>query len=218
MNHVRALVFLLCLVSFACSPFCSDDSISAHQEAFPELRGPYLGQEPPGLEPEIFAPGIVSTGLATRDIAITPDGGELYFSVTLGGRWRLRRARSRLWLEPPSNPAGYEKSLVTDGEVTLTIPGWRVRLTRNGDPSDRARWHFTAPATASLQLRTPRPGDTVTINGSEVSVSRLIARHVPRHLRAAWPVLCESARITWIPGVWQGPESGDLLVEVFTDG
>lgn len=139
-------------------------------------------------------------------------------SVTLGGRWRLRRARSRLWLEPPSNPAGYEKSLVTDGEVTLTIPGWRVRLTRNGDPSERARWHFTAPATASLQLRTPRSGDTVTIKGSEVSVSRLIARHAPRHLRAAWPVLCESARITWIPGVWQGPESGDLLVEVFTDG
>jgi len=139
-------------------------------------------------------------------------------SVTLGGRWRLRRARSRLWLEPPSDPEDYEITLGTEGEAALTIPGWRVRFTRNGDPSEQARWCFTAPATATLQLRTPRTGDTVTRDGSEVSVSRLIARRVPRHLRAAWPVLCESARITWIPGVWQGPEGGDLLVEVFTDG
>ena len=43
-------------------------------DAFPELRGDYLGQVPPGDEPEIFAPGILSTGLYTRDIAMTPEG------------------------------------------------------------------------------------------------------------------------------------------------
>jgi hypothetical protein len=73
---------------------------------FTELRGPYLGQEPPGLEPEIFAPGIVSTGLATRDIAITPDGGELYFSVTLGGRTMIMVTRQEdgVWTEPAVAP------------------------------------------------------------------------------------------------------------------
>jgi len=30
---------------------------------FPEVKGPYLGQKPPGLKPEIFAPGIISTDL-----------------------------------------------------------------------------------------------------------------------------------------------------------
>jgi len=30
---------------------------------FSEFRGPYLGQKPPGLIPEIFAPGIISTDL-----------------------------------------------------------------------------------------------------------------------------------------------------------
>lgn len=30
-------------------------------ESFPELKGPYLGQTPPGTTPEIFAPGIIST-------------------------------------------------------------------------------------------------------------------------------------------------------------
>lgn len=52
---------------------------------FPVLNGPYLGQVPPGDEPELFAPGIVSTGMYTRDIAITPDGNEIYFCVTLPG-------------------------------------------------------------------------------------------------------------------------------------
>jgi hypothetical protein len=29
--------------------------------AFPILKGPYLGQKPPGMIPEIFAPGFIST-------------------------------------------------------------------------------------------------------------------------------------------------------------
>jgi Tol biopolymer transport system component len=34
----------------------------AEKDDFPELKGPYLGQKPPGMTPEIFAPGIISTG------------------------------------------------------------------------------------------------------------------------------------------------------------
>ena len=48
------------------------------------LRGPYLGQEPPGGTPQLFAPGIVSTGMFTRDIAMTPSGDEIYFCVAVG--------------------------------------------------------------------------------------------------------------------------------------
>ncbi|MEE4219347.1 MAG: hypothetical protein V2I48_17175 [Xanthomonadales bacterium] len=42
--------------------------------------GPYLDQPPPGDEPALFAPGIVSDGLNNRDMAITPDGKEIYWS------------------------------------------------------------------------------------------------------------------------------------------
>jgi hypothetical protein len=28
---------------------------------FPLIKGPYLGQEPPGLEPQLFLPGLIST-------------------------------------------------------------------------------------------------------------------------------------------------------------
>lgn len=64
------------------SPAVTDDTDSA---AGRTMRGPYLGQEPPGFEPKVFAPGIVSTGGAERDMAMMPDGSEMYFTSVLGG-------------------------------------------------------------------------------------------------------------------------------------
>ena len=50
-------------------------------EAIPGASGAYLGQSPPGDTPVLFAPGIVSTGMLDRDIAMMPDGSEIYFGV-----------------------------------------------------------------------------------------------------------------------------------------
>jgi hypothetical protein len=49
---------------------------------FPKLVGPYLGQEPPGAEPVLFAPGLVSTGAQELSLCASPDGRELYYFVT----------------------------------------------------------------------------------------------------------------------------------------
>jgi Tol biopolymer transport system component len=54
---------------------------SARQGDFPALRGPYLGQKPPGMTPEVFAPGIVSTEIGEFNAAFSPDGKEFYYSV-----------------------------------------------------------------------------------------------------------------------------------------
>lgn len=52
------------------------------QEPFPVLRGPYLGQQPPGMQPVLFAPGIISTDLHDDfSPAFTPDGRYLFFVV-----------------------------------------------------------------------------------------------------------------------------------------
>ena len=51
---------------------------------FPVLTGPYLGQKPPGLVPEMFAPGIVSTGNHEHSSPVfTPDLKEIYWSTVL---------------------------------------------------------------------------------------------------------------------------------------
>lgn len=52
------------------------------QDEFPVLTGPYLGQKPPGMTPEIFAPGIVSTGAWEYGTAFSHDGKELYFAIS----------------------------------------------------------------------------------------------------------------------------------------
>jgi len=69
------------------------------------LNGPYLGQNPPGVEPQIFAPGLVSTGLAERDFAMTPNGDELYYTSVLGAGFNfsailVTRLLDGVWTEP----------------------------------------------------------------------------------------------------------------------
>lgn len=47
-----------------------------------KLKGPYLGQTPPGLTPEIFAPGILSTEANEFNAAFTQSGDAVYFTQT----------------------------------------------------------------------------------------------------------------------------------------
>ncbi len=57
---------------------CTQDEVSD----FPELKGPYLGQKPPGNRAEIFAPGIISTGLHDdAGPAFNRDGTEIFFRI-----------------------------------------------------------------------------------------------------------------------------------------
>jgi len=56
------------------------------------LRGPYLGQKPPGSKPEVFAPGLLNSMDHEYSITFSPDGREIYFSRSTIGtmvcRWR----------------------------------------------------------------------------------------------------------------------------------
>jgi len=53
---------------------------NAQQNDFPNLTGPYLGQKPPGITPEMFAPGIISTDKNEFSITISPIGDEIFFT------------------------------------------------------------------------------------------------------------------------------------------
>ncbi|QPB81878.1 hypothetical protein CWC22_002200 [Pseudoalteromonas rubra] len=63
-------------------------SNSDAQHVFSDLRGPYLGQEPPGLTPKVFAPGIVSTPDWGDAVHFAPDKDVLYVS-----RWRMNNGQ-----------------------------------------------------------------------------------------------------------------------------
>ena len=44
------------------------------------LKNPYLGQKPPGMKPEIFAPDVISTSLNEHGCTFSSDGEEFYFT------------------------------------------------------------------------------------------------------------------------------------------
>jgi hypothetical protein len=78
----------------------------SRQDDFPILKGPYLGQKPPGLLPEVFAPGIVSTTeLNERDVSFSSDGKEFYFTQwPRDGNWNVMcmRQENGQWTVPHS--------------------------------------------------------------------------------------------------------------------
>ncbi len=51
---------------------------------FPLLEGPYMGQEPPGMIAEPFAPGIISTEGWELEGVFAPDMKEFYFTLDRG--------------------------------------------------------------------------------------------------------------------------------------
>jgi len=132
-------------------------------------------------------------------------------SVTMGGRWRLRAARSRIWAEPPVSPTGEARILEPGSRVTFGIPGWHARISTSTDRHPRARWWWRPPsAGAEISLRPAHSDDSLALTpGVTRRARKLLAEKLPRHLRSAWPVFCEDDRIRWIPGVWQHSAPGD---------
>lgn len=58
-------------------------------------RGDYLGMDKPDSAPLIFAPDIVSTEHEVRDMTISPDGNEIFYTV----QWRVRSVIVRIVCE-----------------------------------------------------------------------------------------------------------------------
>jgi len=56
-------------------------NIKAQEKDFLKLTGAYLDQKPPGMMPEIFAPGIISMGYFERSVVFSPSQDELFFQL-----------------------------------------------------------------------------------------------------------------------------------------
>ena len=97
---------------------------------FPELSGDYLGQEPPGLTPVLFAPGIISTGLNVRTIVFAPDGSELYFTPA-GKSYSVilwMRQVDGMWMQPEVAPFSGEYN---DQDPCFSPDGQRLFFASN---------------------------------------------------------------------------------------
>jgi hypothetical protein len=72
-------IYIPIILLFSILAFSSN---SYGQDEFQVLEGPYFGQKPPGLIPELFAPGIISiSGRHEMGVSFSPDLDEMYFAV-----------------------------------------------------------------------------------------------------------------------------------------
>ncbi len=119
-------------------------SPSGRARYFPVLTGPYLGQDPPGTEAELFARELIDTDLNTRDIALTPDGRTLYFSTNNHGHTYSTIYETRIvdgrWTKPRIAPFATDTSyrsgepfVAPDGEKMYFIS---TRPTASGFPEN----------------------------------------------------------------------------------
>lgn len=126
-------------------------------QTWPTLTGDYLGQEPPGLKPEVFAPGIVSLPEERELNAVySPNGRIFMFSRQIDGAFKMffsYRLDDGTWQEPRMAPPS--KTYPNHREVDMAfspdggwlyfisdrpLPGhsleryniWRSRVTRHG--------------------------------------------------------------------------------------
>ncbi|HSG27378.1 MAG TPA: hypothetical protein VLA34_02770 [Candidatus Krumholzibacterium sp.] len=116
-----------------------DDSIYLRDGSGGYITGDYLGQPLPGDEPELFAPGIVNTGMYTRDFTMTPDGNEIYFSLNVGNFNYTavlvsRRVRGR-WTRP--EVAGFSSDLALKVAEPFVAPdGKRLYFISDAVPEE----------------------------------------------------------------------------------
>lgn len=133
-NRNYKWINLLLLIAIFVLHSCTSEENNITRD-FSRLSGSYLGQDLPGDEPEIFAPGLISTEMYTRDVAITPDGSEIYFCVTALGYNLIFYTKEvdGVWTEPQPAPfisdfdrMYYEPHITSDGKRLLFLSNMQV--------------------------------------------------------------------------------------------
>ncbi|PCI63178.1 MAG: hypothetical protein COB37_05570 [Kordiimonadales bacterium] len=114
---------------------------SHSHDKLPVLEGPYLGQKTPGLTPEVFAPGIVSTTGWEYGVAFTPDMKEIYFIREVNAKtdpkqeFVVYQNKDNRWVETVVGPRVGQPTFSPDGQtmhlgkryMERTEAGWSER-------------------------------------------------------------------------------------------
>lgn len=131
----------------------------------------YLAQREPGLIPELFAPGVVSTGLNERDAAFAPEGGAFYYSIWLPSRRGVIMIVERqegTWRKPA---VATFSGVWSDIEPCLSPDGKRLYFASNRplEPSGKAKDYdiWVVEQTASGWGQPRNLGPAVNTEGDE---------------------------------------------------
>jgi len=107
------------------------------------LKGPYLGQTPPGTTPEILN----SISMIHGRISFSPDGSEVFWSCNAApvqSRWYMKQNKAGEWSRPKKSFLSIEYS---ENMLSYSSDGNRIffhsrrPLQGNGSPKDKDIWY-----------------------------------------------------------------------------
>ena len=113
---------------------------------FPDLKGPYLGQKPPGLIPEVFAPGIISTDATEGSSSFSKDGNIYLFArarADIEGILIMKK-KEGIWQKPilaPFSAGKYDWDfMLAPDDKTVFVASGRPLKKGKVPPKDHSIW------------------------------------------------------------------------------
>lgn len=128
MKKTYSILILVCLLFLNA---CTTKKQHSKDSDSPTIESPYLGQKPPGLIPELFAPDIIQTEHREAEAAFTPDLKEFYFRRR-GGEYKnntlvVIQYKDNRWTESVVPPRAGEPFISTDNKMLYLGNKYRER-------------------------------------------------------------------------------------------
>ncbi len=154
MRGVRGIGLVVVSVCLLVAAGCGASDSGAQDVAGGQLTAPYLGQDPPGSEPQVFAPGIVSDPQFMEWCGtFSPDGSEYYFNRFVDdslSKLFVTRFADGGWTSP--EPCGFTGDY-SAAEPHLTLDNKRLYFNWNrdgkalSDPTKMPEYYFVERTT-----------------------------------------------------------------------
>ena len=147
---MKKVYFILILVGILSLQGCNTKKEETKDSDTPTIENPYLGQKPPGLLPELFAPDIIKTEFRQAAGTFTPDLKEFYFRRR-GGEYESNalvvvKYIDNKWSESLVETKAGEPFISLDGKTMHLGKNYRERTTSGwsekkslGDPFNSYR-------------------------------------------------------------------------------
>jgi len=153
--------------------FLALTNVFSQQNDNQKLTGPYLGQKPPGMTPEIFAPGIISTKDDECALEINSSGNEILF-IRTSKIMLMMRNTDGTWNIPVVAPFSGkfiddEPFFSPDGNKILFMsrrPAPRSKFTSNLWVSEKKDFKWLEPYQVILHNKKTMHAPSIADNGT----------------------------------------------------
>ena len=227
---MRKAYFILILVFALFLNACNTKKHNSKDSDSPTTEGAYLGQKPPGLIPELFAPNIIKTEHREAEAAFTPDLKEFYFRRR-GGKYKnntlvVIQYKDNRWTESVVPPRAGEPFISPDGKILYLGNKYRERTNSGwsevkslGPMFDREDWgimRLSASAKGTYVFDDYKSNDVIrisTVKDGKHEEPRLLGKEINSGKWTAHPFIApDESYLIWDSEKDSGYGDNDLYI------